>query len=199
MGQFPRHVETWQLCETITHKAGGKTAAILDESGGPICFTTGILRAPFDASGYNDPDATRVSLCLEADAELSGWLLELDAELLKLCKVNSQKLFGKQVYLESELKPNYYSALKSNEKYGSTTLFKMKMNKVGKGAVRVWNKAGLSREMPESWAGLQIQARVVIKSIWLQSRSWGLTFEIADAQICSEAEPATCPFPAQEA
>jgi hypothetical protein len=198
MAQFPRNVDKWQVCEAIANKAGGKTAAVLDESGGPLSFTTGILRAPFDASGYNDPDATRVGLCLEADAELSGWLLELDAELLKLCRINSQKLFGKQAYLESELKPNYYSALKSNEKYG-TTLFKMKLNKAGKGAVRVWNKAGLAREMPESWAGLQIQARVVIKSIWLQSRSFGLTFEIADAMVCSEAEPATCPFPAQEA
>ena len=135
-------------------------------------------------------------MCLEADAELSGRLQDLDAELLKLCRINSQKLFGKQVYLESELKSSYYSALKSNEKYG-TTLFKMKMNKAGKGAVRVWNKAGLAREMPESWAGLQIQARIVIKSIWHQSRSFGLTFEIA--VICSEAEPATCPFAAQEA
>ena len=198
MGQFPRNADKWQICEPIVNKAGGKTAAILDENGGPICFTTGILRSAFDASAYNDPDATRVSLCLEADAELSGWLLELDAELLKLCRINSQKLFGKQAYLESELKPNYFSALKSNEKYG-TTLFKIKMNKVGKGAVRVWNRAGLAREMPESWAGLQIQARVVIKSIWLQSRSFGLTFEIADAMICSEAEPATCPFAAHEA
>ena len=198
MGQFPQHVVSWQVCEPIANKAGGKTAAILDEHGGPISFTTGILRAPFDASGYNDPDATRVGLCLEADAELSEWVQELDAEVLKLCRINSQKLFGKQVYLESELKPNYYSALKDNQKY-NTSLFKMKMNKVGKGDVRVWNKAGLAREMPESWQGLQIQARVIIKCIWLQSRSFGLTFEIADAMICCEAEPATCPFAAQEA
>ena len=132
MGQFPLHVQKWQICKPIANKAGGKTAAILDEHGGPISFTTGILRAPFDASGYNDPDATRVGLCLESDAQLSEWVQELDAELLKLWRINSQKLFGKQVYLESELKPNYFSALKSNEKYG-TTLFKMKMNKVGKG------------------------------------------------------------------
>ena len=141
-------------------------------------------KSTFDASAYNDPEPSRVNVCLDADAELSGWLQELDAEFLKLCRMNCQKLFGKQVYLESDLKPNYYSALKQNEKYG-TQLFKMKMNKAGKGAVRVWNKGGMARDMPESWAGLQIQARVVIKSIWLQSRSLGLTFEIADAMVCS--------------
>ena len=48
--------------------------------------------------------------------------------------------------MESDLRPNYYSALKENEKYG-TTLFKCKMNKVGKGAVRIWNKGGLAREI----------------------------------------------------
>ena len=103
MGQHPRNVDKWQVCEPIATKAGGKTAAILDENGGPICFTTGILRAPFDASGYNDPDATRVGLCLEADAELSEWLQELDAEILKLCRVNCVKIFGKQDLWEASI------------------------------------------------------------------------------------------------
>ena len=52
--------------------------------------------------------------------------------------------------------------------------------------------------MPESWTGLQIQAPVLVKSIWLQCRNFGLTFEIANAMICSEAELASCPFPTDE-
>ena len=74
----------------------------------------------------------------------------------------------------------------------------MKMNKAGKGAVRVWNKGGLAREMPETWQGLHIQAPVVLKSLWIQSRNFGLTFEISDAMICSEAEQSTCPFQASD-
>ena len=62
------------------------------------------------------------------------------------------------------------------------------------GAARCWNKGGLAREMPESWQGLQIQARVVLKSLWTQSRNFGLTFEVSDTMICSEADPVTCPF-----
>ena len=192
---LPQNIDKWQLCQPVANKAGGKTAAILDENGGPISFTTNVLRSPFDASGYNDPEASRVSLCLEADEELAEWCTELDAEILKICTRQSQKLFGKHIYIDSDLKPNYYSALKTNEKYG-THLFKTKMNKVGKGAVRVWNKGGLPREMPETWQGLHLQARVVLKSLWIQSRNFGLTFEITDAMICSEAEPSTCPFQA---
>ena len=194
---LPQNIEKLQICEPVANKAGGKTAAILDEKGGPISFTTNILRSPFDASGYNDPDASRVSLCLEADEELVEWCTELDAEILKMCRQQSRMLFGKEVYMESDLKPNYYSAIKQNEKYG-THLFKMKMNKVGKGAVRIWNKGGLPREMPETWQGLHLQARVVLKRLWIQSRNFGLTFEISDAMVCSEAEPSTCPFRVDE-
>ena len=74
-------------------------------------------------------------------------------------------------------------------------LFKIKMSKVGKGAVRIWNKGGLPRDMPESWLDVHIQARVVLKSLWIQSRNLGLTFEISDAMICSEeSAQATCPL-----
>ena len=59
-----------------------------------------------------------------------------------MCRQQSRKLFGKEVYVESDLKPNYYSAIKQNDKYG-THLFKCKLNKTGKGAVRVWNKGGV--------------------------------------------------------
>ena len=74
----------------------------------------------------------------------------------------------------------------------------MKMNKVGKGAARVWNRGGLPREMPESWQGLHIQARVVLKSHWILSRNFGLTVEISDAMIYSEADSVTCPFPVDD-
>ena len=193
MTELPRNIDKWQICEPVSNKAGGKTAAILDERGGPITLSTGILRSPFDASGFQDPESSRVSLCLEADSELMYWCTELDEQILKLCCRQSKLLFGKDVVIVSDLRPLYYSAIKPNEKYGSH-LFKTKMNKIGKGAVRVWNKGGLPREMPESWQGLHLQARVVLKSLWVQSRNFGLTFEVSDAMICSEAEPSTCPF-----
>ena len=194
---YPKNIESWQIHEPVANKAGGKTAAILDEKGSPISFTTADSRSPFDASGYNDPDASRVSLCLEANEDLVEWCKGLDVEMLKLCRRHARKLFGKEIYLESELRPYYYSSLKENEKYG-TQLFKCKLNKIGKGAVRVWNKGGLSREMPETWQGLTVQARVVLKSLWIQSRNFGLTFEISDAMVTAEADPVTCPFPVDD-
>ena len=126
-------IEKWQICEPVANKAGGKTSAILDDKGGPIYFTTNILRIPFDASGFQDADASRVSLCLEADEDLVTWCTQLDAEIPKICRMQSRKLFAKEIYEMGDLKSNYYSPLKQNEKYG-TQLSKMKLNKVGKNA-----------------------------------------------------------------
>ena len=79
-----------------------------------------MLRSPFDATGFQDPEASRVSLCLEADEELVEWCVELEAEILKMCRQQARKLLGKEVYLESDLKPNYYSPrMKSTENTSS--------------------------------------------------------------------------------
>ena len=110
-------------------------------------------------------------------------------------KSREKRLFpGKDVYLESDLRGMYFSPIKTNEKYGSH-LLKCKMNKgSGRHSVRVWNKGGLAREPPVSWAGLTVQCRIVLKSLWLQSRAFGVTLEVSDALIMAEDTPQTCPF-----
>ena len=198
---LPIDFTNWQICETQTSKSGGKTAAVLGKGGEPICFTLPALRSPFDASAYNDETATRVNLSLEVGAEnqdIVEWSEALDSWVLQYCSENCRRLFGKDYLAISELRPLYYSPLKANEKFG-THLFKMKMNKgTGRHAVRIWNKGGLPREAPECWAGLQLQVRVVLKSMWLQgSRSFGLTFEVSDAMIMGEEPTVDCPFVSQ--
>ena len=196
---LPVNFAEWQICgEPVASKSGGKTAAILGAKGEPICFTLPALHSPFDASAYNDESATRVNLSLDIDSEnqyIVDWCATLDTWLLQYCSKNCRRLFGKDYLSMSELRPLYYSPLKANEKYG-THLFKMKLNKgTGRHAVRIWNKGGLKRDPPESWAGLTVQARVVLKCMWLQgSRSFGLTFECADAMITGEGTTEECPF-----
>ena len=194
---LPTNFEEWQICEPVASKSGGKTAAVLGKGGEPISLTLPPLWSPFDALGYNDPDALRVNLSLELTSDnkdVVDWCSEMDAEILKTCRQNSRRIFGKDMYLESDLRSMYYSPLKQNEKYG-TSLFKTKLHKgSGRHAVRVWSKGGLKRDPPESWAGLTVQCRVVLKSLWIQSRSFGLTFEVSDAMITEEEANVDCPF-----
>ena len=193
----PTNFAEWTICEPVASKSGGKTAAVLGKGGEPISFTLPPLRSPFDALGYNDPDATRVNLSLELTSDskdVVNWCSELDAEIIKTCRQHSKRIFGKDMYLESELRGMYYSPMKQNEKYG-THLFKTKLHKgSGKHAVRVWNKGGLKRDQPECWAGLAVQCRIVLKALWIQSRSFGLTFEVSDAMITEEESSVDCPF-----
>ena len=56
----------------------------------------------------------------DVQPELVEWCTSLDAEILKMCRQQARKLFGKEVYLESDLKPNYYSPrMKSTENTSS--------------------------------------------------------------------------------
>jgi len=195
---LPVDFASWQICEPVASKSGGKTAAVIGKGGEPICFTLPALRSPFDASAYNDEAATRVNLALEVDSEnqeIVEWCEALDTWVLQYCSKHCRRLFGKDYLSIAELRPLYYSPLKANEKYG-THLFKTKLNKgSGRHAVRIWNKGGLKREAPPDWAGLQVQPRIVLKSMWLQgSRSFGLTFECTDAMITGEEASQSCPF-----
>ena len=195
---LPTNFPEWTICEAVANKSGGKTAAVLGAKGEPICFTLPALRSPFDATSYNDPDATRVNLSLELgpdNQDIVDWCAALDSWVLQYCSKNCRRLFGKDCLIISELRPLYFSPLKSNEKYG-THLFKTKLNRgTGRHCVRIWNEGGLKREPPPDWAGLQVQSRVVLKSMWLQgSRSFGLTFECTDAMITGEESTADCPF-----
>ena len=194
---LPTDFAEWTICDPVAAKSGGKTSAVLGAKGEPICFTLPALRSPFDASAYNDETATRVNLSLELTSDnkdIVDWCSELDAEMMKTCRQNSRRIFGKDMYLESDLRSMYLSPLRVNEEYG-TNLLKMRMNKgTGRHAVRIWNKGGLKRDPPESWAGLTVQCRVVLKSLWLQSRSFGLTFEVTDAMIIQEDVMVDCLF-----
>ena len=192
-------IADWQILEVQPTKSGGKSATIVGPKCEPICITFPALKSPFDASAYNDESASRVNLTLEvSDNEIIEWFAALDIWVIQECSKNCRRLFGKDYISSSELRPMYFSPLKSNEKYG-THLLKLKMNKIGKHSVRIWNKGGLPRESPECWADLQIQVRVVLKSLWLQgNRSFGLSFECSDAMIVGEEPTKTCPFTIDE-
>ena len=150
-------------------------------------------RVPFDAQGFQDSEATRVNLCLEADAAITTWAQGLDEHMVTLLASRSQVFFGK-VLSEAEVRANFHSAVKDADKYGSQ-LFKLKMNKAGRGTVRVWTEAGFTRSQPQTWQDATVQARAVLKGMWIQGRSFGLTCEATDVLIKSEGDAVMeCPF-----
>ncbi len=68
--RLPVDYDTWKIGALVNNKVGGKSATILDRDCSPVLLFTAPLRVPFDAQGFQDADATRVNLCLEANPEL---------------------------------------------------------------------------------------------------------------------------------
>ncbi len=152
-----------------------------------------LVRGAFETQGLEEDDAPRVNLCLEAAAELISWVAEVEKQIRAKLEGSALEIFGKKLSVE-ELRANYHSAIKEVDKYGSH-LLKIKMNKSGRGVVRVWNEMGVLRPMPATWQDCTVQVRATLKGLWIQGRSFGLTWEVVDALVAAEAAPAECPFP----
>ena len=71
---LPTDFAKWSICDPIASKSGGRTCAVLGAKGEPISFTLPPLKSPFDALGYNDPDAQRVNICFEVGPEMKKLL-----------------------------------------------------------------------------------------------------------------------------
>ena len=191
--RLPQDYQSWKLQPPVPNKAGGKSAAITDVDGNPVMLFTDPCRVPFDAIGFQDPEASRVNLCLDGNPDIVNWVQGLDAHMVALLSSRSQVFFGK-VLSEAELRATYHSCIREEDKYGSQ-LLKLKMNKAGRGTVRVWNEAGLARSQPASWQECVVQTRAVLKGIWFQGRNFGLTWEATDVLLKSEGDAVMeCPF-----
>ncbi len=190
--RLPVDYDSWTIGAPVANKAGGKSATILDQDCSPILLFTAPLRVPFDAQGFQDDTATRVNWCLDASPEISTWDAGVDRQIRAKLEVRALDFFGKKLSPD-ELRANYHSAVKDADKY-SSQLLKLKMNKSGRGTVRVWNEAGIMRPMPATWQDCTVQAKAVLKSVWIQSRSWGLTWEAVDVMIQTEDAVMECPF-----
>ena len=155
----------------------------------------GAMEAPFNASAYNEPDASRVNLCMRTTPAIEDFLAEYEAWLMDYCQQESARLFGKQMSLD-EVKFMYTPLLKMSDKY--PTLWKVKLNKTGRHAVRCWDKDTRQKmTIPEDWREYSITPRVWIKSLWIQSKSFGVTMELVDA-LLNATGPTECPIDFEE-
>ena len=72
----------WSIGDVVTSSKGNKTAPITDVKGEPIFLQLTTpkepLTAPFGASAYNDPQATRKNICFRCTEELEQTISAID-------------------------------------------------------------------------------------------------------------------------
>ena len=148
------------------------------------------LTVLFEPSAYNQPDATRVNLCLSVTPAVASCLQDFDEWCVTTLAAQSPRLLGSQLSVE-EVRNRYQATLRVHEASGSQSL-RLKMNLSGRSAVRIWNPMGTQVSAPPSWSQCSAKCRIRLKGFWLMAKEIGAVLECMDVQL--DTAVAECPF-----
>ena len=87
-----------QLASIQTNAKGGKYLPLRGEGGDPPTWKSEFLKVLWNPSSYGDPEAVRVSVCLEPDKAAREFFLELEEQVAAQLSEHSsrdQRIFGK--------------------------------------------------------------------------------------------------------
>ena len=144
-----------QLGNIQTNSKGGKYLPLRGQGGDPPTWKSEWLKVLWNPSG--DPEAVRVSVCLEPDEAAKSFFLEVEDQLAAQLSEHSsrdQRIFGKFLQPE-DVKQRMVSALKVSTR--GTEFLKLKLHWE---KAQLWGPAG-ERGDPQAAArpaGLALQA-----------------------------------------
>ena len=161
----------------------------LTSNGETLKWTPGVSQILFHPKAFNDPSASRVSVCFRSTQGIEAFVTELESWILKEVSSNPLAFLG-QSYSEAKVQEMFTSALKTTER-GYTHL-RAKMNLAGKGQVKCWDSNKLPRPAPEDWTICDVQPCLHVKGLWVMNKDFGLIIEMADALVNESSQ--LCPF-----
>ena len=129
------------LGDVVTTGKGAKQIPLSAIGGDPVIWKPrDALNVLFEPLAYNQPDATRVNLCLSVTPAVVSSLQDFDDWCVTTLAAQSPRLLGSQLSV-GEVRNRFQSTLRTHEASGSTSL-RLKMNLSGRAAVRIWNPIG---------------------------------------------------------
>ena len=179
------------LGEVTTTGKGAKQIPLSTISGEAVIWRPkDALTVLFEPSAYNQPDATRVNLCLSVTPSVVSCLQDFDEWCVTTLAAQSSKLLGSQLTVD-EVRHRFQPTLRIHEASGSQSL-RLKMNTTGRAAVRIWSPLGVQVCAPQSWSQCSAQCRIRLKGFWLMAKEIGVVAECTDVQL--DTAEAECPF-----
>ena len=174
----------------FTTAKGAKQLPVLYKNGDAVAWQTDeYMEVPFEPSAFNDPEASRVTLCVTPSDTLTSMVAELDAWCINTLSANPS-LLGISL-TPDQVRERYSSSLKTSDK-GYVTV-RAKINKSGRYALQCYDPELVKRSHPETWRGCSIRPRLVLKAIWVMGRDFGAILECTHALVKKGADEA-CPF-----
>ena len=182
-----------QLGNIQTNSKGGKYLPLRGQGGDPPTWKSEWLKVLWNPSCYGDPEAVRVSVCLEPDEAAKSFFLEVEDQLAAQLSEHSsrdQRIFGKFLQPE-DVKQRMVSALKVSTR--GTEFLKLKLHWE---KAQLWGPAG--EEIPRQALDLQgchCKLRVELRQVWLMTSQCGVLAEITDVMLQQQEPPKpSCPF-----
>ena len=177
----------WQLGDVQTSAKGIKSAPLTDKKNNSLSFqltpSDTPLHAPFGASAYNDPHATRKNICFRCHEELEASLSNVDAYMSDYIAKHSNRLFkGKPM--------TYKPLLQIKEDYPA--LLRAKINMSGSRACKFWTPQFARCDAPPDLRECGLVPQACFRSLWVMGSECGVTVDVTDL-MCDTSDGA-CPF-----
>ena len=173
-------VERFCLAEPQVSAKGVK-AAQLKIDNEAVYWLPEPMEVAFDPRSYDGSDQARVSLCLLASDGVAAQLANIDDAIVKLAALHSTALFGKT------LSPDTVRAIYSPMLYqkGSyPAMLRPKLILTGRNQTKYWDeKTKKPLETPADWKGRKVSARLLLKGLWFQGSTFGVSVEVTDALV----------------
>ena len=179
-----------QLGDVFMSGKGAKSVPFLYGKNPVVWQPESSLTVAYEPGVFSGEEAARVNFCFRLETEVEEALVQLDEWVVEQATKNSERLFGKPLS-EDQVRAKYQPALKTSDK-GHPPVLRAKMNVSGKGVVRIWQDKK-PREAPSPWSGCTVNARLLIKSLYLMGGNFGCTFEVSDISVLEEPA-SSCPF-----
>lgn len=174
----------------ITGKGAKQIPLTLASGEGVLWQPKDALPVLFEPSAYNQPDATRVNLCLSVTPAVASFLTDFDEWCVTTLAAQSPRLFGSQLSVE-EVRNRFQPTLRVHEATGSQSL-RLKMNLSGRASVRIWSPMGTPISAPPSWVQCTARCRIRLKGFWIMAKEFGVVAEVVDVQL--DSAETDCPF-----
>ena len=188
---------TLSLNDVYTTPHGAKVAQIRDGGGALVIQPNEFLRVPFEPSAFNESDAQRLNLFIEAPRPVLEMFAALDEWLIGYLAEHSSRLFKKPLTTD-EIRAKYQSCVRHSDK-GYMPAIKTKVDlSDGKHALHCWDGNGSEAVRPESWRNCYINPRLHVTHLWFMGSNFGPAVRLTDAQVLpppdEDAADRKCPF-----
>ena len=154
-----------------------------------IVLSIGDVFSPFEPSSFVE-ESNRKTLTLRVNKEWDSALDCFEACILHEAASRSDELFGRSLEAE-EVRAMYKPISKKTGDYPRN--LRVKLNTAGPYAARYWAADKTRLDPPATLAGVALNVRVSLRSLWIGDDAWGVVADCTHLQLAEQGSE-ECPF-----